>query len=100
MKSKMNVIVTGGTSFIGLEVISRLIKLDCRIWAIVRPESANRSKLPDHKNLNIIEKSLDELDTLTVGSSLLISTVEACTQAENETRSANIKWGIKQKVQK
>ena len=65
MKSKMNVIVTGGTSFIGLEVISRLIKLDCRIWAIVRPESANRSKLPDHKNLNIIEKSLDELDTLT-----------------------------------
>lgn len=39
----------------------------------------------------------DELDTLTVGSSLLISTVEACTQAENETRSANIKWGIKQK---
>ena len=42
----------------------------------------------------------DELDTLTVGSSLLISTVEACTQAENETRSANIKWGIKQKVQK
>ena len=42
----------------------------------------------------------EELDTLTVGSSLLISTIEACTQAENETRSANIKWGIKQKVQK
>lgn len=40
----------------------------------------------------------EELDTLTVGSSLLISTIEACTQAENETRSANIKWGIKQRV--
>lgn len=40
----------------------------------------------------------DELDTLTVGSSLLISTVEACTQAENETRSDNIKWGIKQRA--
>ena len=39
-----------------------------------------------------------ELDTLTVGSSLLISTIEACTQAENETRSANIKWGIKQRA--
>ena len=39
----------------------------------------------------------EELDTLTVGSSLLISTIEACTQAENETRSANIKWGIKQR---
>ena len=40
----------------------------------------------------------EELDSLTVGSSLLISTVEACTQAENETRSANIKWGIKQRA--
>ena len=40
----------------------------------------------------------EELDTLTVGSSLLISTIEACTQAENESRSANIKWGIKQRA--
>ena len=36
----------------------------------------------------------EELDTLTVGSSLFI---EACSQAKNETRSDNIKWGIKQK---
>lgn len=40
----------------------------------------------------------EELDTLTVGSSLLISTIEACIQAENETRSDNIKWGIKQRA--
>ena len=40
----------------------------------------------------------EELDTLTVGSSLLISTIEACTQSENETRSDNIKWGIKQRA--
>lgn len=40
----------------------------------------------------------EALDTLTVGSSLLISTIEACTQAENETRSDNIKWGIKQRA--
>lgn len=40
----------------------------------------------------------EELDTLTVESSLLISTIEAYTQAENETRSANIKWGIKQRA--
>lgn len=40
----------------------------------------------------------EELDTLTVGSSLLISTIEACTQAEIETRSANIKWCIKQRT--
>lgn len=40
----------------------------------------------------------EELDTLTVGSSLLISAIEACTQAENEIRSDNIKWGIKQRA--
>lgn len=40
----------------------------------------------------------DELDTLTVGSSLLILTIEACTQDEHETRSDNIKWGIKQRA--
>lgn len=40
----------------------------------------------------------EELDTLTVGSSLLISTIEVCTQAGNETRSSNIKWGIKQRA--
>lgn len=41
----------------------------------------------------------EELDSLTAGSSLLISTIEACTQAENETRSDNIKWGIKQRAE-
>lgn len=41
----------------------------------------------------------ENLDSLTVGSSLLISTIEACTQAENETRSTNIKWGINQRAQ-
>lgn len=40
----------------------------------------------------------EELDTATVGSSLLISTIEVCTQAESESRSANIKWGIKQRA--
>ncbi|MDD6249415.1 MAG: DUF1016 N-terminal domain-containing protein [Bacillales bacterium] len=33
-----------------------------------------------------------------MNSSLLISTIEACTQAENETRSDNIKWDIKQRA--
>lgn len=40
----------------------------------------------------------EELDTLTVGNLLLTSTIEAFTQAEIETRSANIKWCIKQRT--
>lgn len=41
----------------------------------------------------------EELDTFTVGSSLLIATIEACTQAENESRSANIRWGIQKRAE-
>lgn len=40
----------------------------------------------------------EELDSLTVGSSSLLSTIEVSTQVENETRSDNIKWGIKQRA--
>lgn len=40
--------------------------------------------------MRIIFKQV-ELDKLTAGSSLLTSTIEACTQSENEKRSANIK---------
>ena len=40
----------------------------------------------------------EELDTDNVESSLMISIVEAIAQAENESRSDNIKWGIKQRA--
>ncbi|CUH93941.1 hypothetical protein P22_0003 [Propionispora sp. 2/2-37] len=38
----------------------------------------------------------EELDTANIDSSLMISIVESIAQAENESRSDNIKWGIKQ----
>lgn len=38
----------------------------------------------------------EELDTAEVESDLMISVIEALAQAENESRSQNIKWGIKQ----
>ena len=40
----------------------------------------------------------EELDTANIDSSLMISIVEAVAQAENESRSDNIKWGIKQRA--
>ena len=40
----------------------------------------------------------EELDTANIDSSLMISIVEAIAQAENESRSDNIKWGIKQRA--
>ncbi|MDD2979043.1 MAG: recombinase family protein [Hespellia sp.] len=38
----------------------------------------------------------EELDTANTDSDLMISIIESLAQAENESRSENIKWGIKQ----
>lgn len=40
----------------------------------------------------------EELDTANTDSDLMISVIEALSQAENESRSENIKWGIKQRA--
>lgn len=40
----------------------------------------------------------EELDTADTDSDLMISVIEALAQAENESRSENIKWGIKQRA--
>lgn len=40
----------------------------------------------------------EDLDTANTDSDLVISIIEAISQAENESRSDNIKWGIKQRA--
>lgn len=40
----------------------------------------------------------ENLDTKDVDSSLMISIIESLAQAENESRSENIKWGIRQRA--
>jgi DNA invertase Pin-like site-specific DNA recombinase len=40
----------------------------------------------------------ESLDTANTDSDLMISIIEAIAQAENESRSENIKWGIKQRA--
>lgn len=40
----------------------------------------------------------EELDTANTDSDLIISVIEYVTQAENESRSENIKWGIKNRA--
>ena len=40
----------------------------------------------------------EELDTANTDSDLMISIIECLAQAENESRSENIKWGIKQRA--
>lgn len=40
----------------------------------------------------------EELDTVNTDSDLMITIIESVAQAENESRSENIKWGIKQRA--
>lgn len=40
----------------------------------------------------------EELDTANTDSNLMISIIECIAQAENESRSENIKWGIRQRA--
>ncbi len=46
-----NVIVTGGTGFLGRNMIRRLCYEGYKVYALIRPESMNKSLLPKHKNV-------------------------------------------------
>ena len=61
----MNVIITGGTSFIGLAVIRKLLAENHMVWAVVRPESANRGKLPEDDRIRVVTCGMDDMDRLT-----------------------------------
>lgn len=50
-------------------------------------------------NIRVIFEK-ESLDTSETDSSLMISIVESFAQAENESRSQNIRWGIKQRATK
>ena len=61
----MNIVVTGATSFIGVNVIKKLLLNDeNKIWAIIRPNSMNRGKIPISKCINIIELDIKDIHIL------------------------------------
>ena len=61
---KKKVIITGATSFIGIALISELIKQDCYIEAIIRPHSSRRYLLANNPMINLTECELFNLDKL------------------------------------
>lgn len=61
----MNIVVTGATSFLGSNIIKKLMQNeDNRIWAVVRPNSKNRSNIPQKKNVKIVEVDMEEIEIL------------------------------------
>lgn len=56
-----NVIVTGGTGFLGRNLIRRLCADGYRVYAVVRPQSRNLSLLPRHERVTPVFCALGDL---------------------------------------
>jgi len=60
-----NIVVTGATSFIGLELLKVLLSSERNhVFAVVRPNSPNKRKIKPHANLTVLEIPLEDLDKL------------------------------------
>lgn len=61
---KKNVVVTGATSFIGVQLIQELRLKSVGIYAAIRPGSKNRNRLPHFPDLNIIPCDLSDVNQM------------------------------------
>ena len=82
-KNKIDIVITKSLSRFGRDTIDTLEALEELREANVRV---------------IFEQ--ENLDTAETDSTLMISIIESFAQAENESRSQNIKWGIKERAEK
>ena len=60
-----NIVITGATSFIGVHLIEELSRQgNYDIYAIIRPNSANKYRLDSISGINVVECSLADMDNL------------------------------------
>lgn len=78
---KLDIVITKNISRFGRDTVETLDALN---------------QLKSHGIRVIFEQ--EELDTANTDSDLIISVIESVAQAENESRSENIKWGIKNRA--
>lgn len=69
-----NIIITGATSFIGINILKELKNNEYNIYAIIRPNSINKDKLNEFANLKIIELDQREIENL----KLYLKKVDIC----------------------
>lgn len=58
------VVITGGTSMIGLALVNILLKNDFEILLFTRPKSERNKYIPNSDNITIVEKELSELSSI------------------------------------
>ncbi|MPM40687.1 GDP-6-deoxy-D-mannose reductase [bioreactor metagenome] len=59
-----NVLITGATSFIGVHLINECINNNCRVIAVVRPNSEKIIRLPKSNLITIIETDMERIEDL------------------------------------
>lgn len=70
MINKMKkIIVTGATSMLGLALIDECIKNNVYVLAIIREKSGRRNKIPNNKNIKIIECNLSDYEKIIIDDS-------------------------------
>ena len=58
------VVITGATSFIGINLIEKWLQESCDIFAIVRPNSKNINRLPKNDKIHVIQREMSEYGKL------------------------------------
>ena len=56
----LSFVITGATSFIGSYLVRALAGSNYQIYAVIRPNSANKSLLPEVSNVKIIELDMND----------------------------------------
>lgn len=59
------VLITGPTGAVGMAVIKQCIEQEIEVYAICRPDSERKQRIPNHALVHIIECDLDSLQALT-----------------------------------
>lgn len=59
------IVITGATSFIGIHLIEKWLDTgNCEIFAVIRPSSQNRRRIPVDNRIHVVECAMDKYDTL------------------------------------
>lgn len=58
------IIITGATSFIGVNLINELLKEEAEIYAVVRPDSSKIKRLPKSDKIRLIQLDMTDYDRL------------------------------------
>lgn len=60
----MKIVITGATSFIGVHVIKECVNNNYEVYAVVRPNSSNLSRLPESTHIHVVEMDMKNYDKL------------------------------------